>query len=166
MLFLCPLFTGPRARTGLKRKSVAGRGARPNRGRTSGPRGASRDDDKTERVPDEDLKEVSIPKWKHIKRKNTYRFIDSTCEDPCFWTNLQLKCWEDFYSGQSPLVCVQAQIYMDVYNREKNDELRHVHACLEKLGLIPLLYTESEYCPALVAQFYCTLHATGDARAL
>ena len=109
------------------------------------------------------MKKFTTSQWKATRKRNPYRFPEPVCEDPRFWTNTQLKMWEDFYSSQDPMVCEQEGINMSHYERHREDLLKHIHSTLVKMDIFPLLQIEHTYCPELIAQFYCTLRATNDA---
>ena len=85
------------------------------------------------------MKNFKVDKWKRIRKQNPYRFEEPTSEDPRFWTNTQLKAWNDFYLTHDPLVCDQEPIDMAYYERNMTGELRHIHLTLVKMDIAPLL---------------------------
>ena len=98
-----------------------------------------------ERVPEGNMKDFSTSEWKMTRKKNPYHFPEPVCEDPRFWSNTQLKMWEDYYTTQRPMVCEQEGILMSHYEKHQAGQLKLIHDTLVKMDIFPLLQLKHVY---------------------
>jgi hypothetical protein len=112
--------------------------------------------DEPEELPDGNLGEMRLEKWREFRLCDPCRFKKRTYTrgDKLFWTMGQKTMWDEHYSDKTYFkrgwVVHQHALHMGHFNNHIHDDFHYIDECPRKLDVLDLAAFKYDYYPDVI----------------